>query len=177
MGRKISIKDFAAERKVSYNAITQFIYRRKKNNVQNGVKIEELTRQNGVKVIDEDSQLYKLLDERYPKPVLKTVEVSQNEEIIELYKKIDTLRERLEEEQENSKKLIAQVAQLQIVKQQFEISTAEKDKAFAERDAYREKFVKSRVKEEEAQKRAESAEKKIEKMNNASLWNRLRKKW
>lgn len=177
MGQKISIRDFAAERKVSYNAVTQFLYRRKKNNEKNGVKTEELTRQNGVKVLDEDSKLYQLLDEHYPKPPQKSVEVSQNERLIELHEKLDVLHEEFEREQELNKKLIAEVTQLQIIKKQLEDSTAEKDKAIAERDTYMQESAKAKSQADEANKRADRAEQRIEQMQNANLWSRIRKKW
>lgn len=173
---QITIKDFATERRTSYNAITQFLYRRKKYNEKNGVKNEKLTIRNGVKVIDTDSELYALLDKKYPLPS-KSVEISQNEDLIALYKELNETHKKLESEQLRNEKLLAQVAQLQIVQKQLEDSTTEKNKAIADCDAYKEEAIQSKVREEEAQKRAESAEKKIDRMNNATLWNRIRKKW
>lgn len=173
---QIAIKEFAAERGTSYNAITQFLYRRKRNNEKNGVKSEELTIQNGVKVIDTNSDLYKTLDKKYPLPS-NSIEISKDEELIDLYKQLNEANEQLIAEQEKCQKLIAQAAQLQIIKQQLQNSREEKDKAIADRDAYREESLKAKVQADEANKRAESAEQKVERMKNASLWQRIRKKW
>lgn len=177
MKQFITIKEFADERGVSYGAITQFLYRLRHSNANHSVINDgSLSEKDGVKRIALDSELYTLLDKKYPKPT-EPVQIVQNRELIELH-------EKYERELEKSQKLLFQLAQLQSLQKQLEDSTRQKLNAIAERDKYLEESAKSKAKLDEVTKqlqsaegRAESAEQKIDKMNKASLWKRIRKKW
>lgn len=183
MAKTITIKEFAAERGVSYNTITQFLYRQRRNKAINGVKTEPLPKIDGVIVLEKDSAIYKILDVKYPEP-RKPVEVVQSEELLNAYKKIAELQG------ENSK-LQVQALQAQFLQQQIEQAQADKTAAIAEKNAYFEDSIRAKVQAEEAVKRAESAEERaraaeerakeaeeqISNMKKAGLWQRILKKW
>lgn len=192
--RYITIKDFAKERGVSYNVITQYLYRRRKQDAKKGVKSEILPVRDGLQVIEIGSPLWDSLDHRYPKPT-KPVEVIQNEElqqklveseheamlswkkVAELQDQIKILQKQIMEEQ--STRIL-----LEQSNQERDNAIVERDNALNERDRYKKEAEESKIRGKEIENRAMKAEEKaakIEKqvnnMQNSSLIKRIFKKW
>lgn len=195
--KKIRIKDFAAERGVSYNTITQYIYRVKHSTTQKSVKYEGLVQDGDgskEKYIIVGSPLWTALDENYPKPT-KPAEVVIDEglrqELSKAQKNESEARKdaaaawrKVAELQEAVIKMQNQIAEVKAIRLIADQAAADRDRAIEDRDRAEERAQKAVEARESAEKvanaekgRADAAESKIAEMRNAGLWKRIRNKW
>lgn len=188
--QRIKIKDFAAERGVSYNTITQYLYRVKHSTTQKSVKYEGLVQDGDgskEKYILIGSPIWTALDEKYPKPT-KPAEIVINEEMRQ--ERDDALKDaavawrKVAELQEKLINMQREIAEGQAIKLLADQATADRDRAIEERDAatkQAQEAVEARYNAEkvlnEEKDRADAAERKIEEMRGSGLWKRIRNKW
>lgn len=170
------IKDFAAERGFTINAIKAYI---KRQGEKEAIPKKDLKAEYGFMAVRVGSPIYEKIDKKYPMP--KTVEVVHDED---LQKKYEELLEKSLKLTEEVSDLRVKVAEDRGLKALMDSATRERDAAIEDRDRAAEQAAaaeeaKKRAEEgaEEARNRADEAEKRIEEMRNAGLWRRIRNRW
>lgn len=121
----VSISKFAESRGQSKGTVNAFI--RKHPEIEKNCK-----RDGKEKLIEVDSEGYKILDEKYPyvKPIQIVQDAGAMQELIEAQKQIIELQKQLNE----SVKLVAQAEAIKLMLEDKEALIEEKDKALNDRD-------------------------------------------
>lgn len=174
--RWANIKDFAAERGSTINAVKAYI---KRQDAKEKIPEKDLRVSYGFMAVRVGSPIYEKIDKKYPMP--KKVEVVQDTELREKYEKI--LEKSLRQAEEIAT-LKVQATELHTTQMLLESATKDRDHAIEDRDKAAEQVKEAVKARQDAEKflnvekdRADAAEAKIAEMKSAGLWQRIRNKW